>query len=39
MKKRFSEERIIGILREAQSGRKAIGELARAHGISEYPSY
>jgi putative transposase len=39
MKKRFSEEQIVGILREAETGRKTIGELARAHGISEPTFY
>lgn len=31
---RFTEEQIIGILKEAEAGRK-IAELCRAHGISE----
>lgn len=39
MKKRFSEEQIVGILREAQTGKKTIGELARVHGISEPTFY
>jgi len=39
MKKRFSEEQIVGILREAQTGKKTIGELSRAHGISEPTFY
>ena len=39
MKKRFTEERIVGILREAETGRRTIGELARAHGISEPTFY
>jgi putative transposase len=34
MKKRFSEERIIGILREADAG-MAVKELIRKHGIVE----
>jgi hypothetical protein len=35
MKKgRFSEEQIVGILKEHEAGRK-IGELAREHGVSE----
>lgn len=35
---RFSEEQIIGILKEAESG-GGIGELARRHGISEGTLY
>lgn len=31
---RFSEEQIIGVLKEAEAGRKVV-ELCRAHGISE----
>ena len=34
MKKRFSEEQIIGFLREAESG-LAVKELCRRHGVSE----
>ena len=34
MKKRFSEEQIIGFLREAESG-VAIKDLCRRHGFSE----
>jgi putative transposase len=37
MKKRFSEEQIIGFLREADAGLK-IKDLCRKHGFSE-PSY
>jgi putative transposase len=37
-KKRFSEEQIIGILREHEAGAKA-GDLARKHGISEATLY
>ena len=33
-KKRFTEEQIIGVLREAESGAK-IRELCRRHGIAE----
>ena len=33
-KSRFSEEQIIGVLKEAEAGRK-IRDLCRAHGISE----
>lgn len=35
---RFSEEQIIGVLREHDAGAKA-GELARKHGISEATLY
>jgi len=38
-RKRFSEEQIIGILQEAQKGVKTIGELCRAHGVSEPTFY
>jgi putative transposase len=39
MKKgRFSEEQIVGILKEHEAGRK-IGELAREHGVSEGTLY
>ena len=33
MKKRFTEEQIIGVLKEAEAGAKA-AELCRKHGIS-----
>ncbi len=33
-RKRFTEEQIIGILREQEAGAKA-GDLARKHGVSE----
>ena len=36
-KSRFSDEQIIGLLREAEAGRK-VAELCREHGISE-PTY
>lgn len=38
MKKRFSEEQIIGFLREADAG-MAIKELCRRHGFSEASYY
>jgi len=38
MKKRFTEEQIIGFLREADSG-KPIKELCRRHGFSEASYY
>lgn len=37
MKKRFTEEQIIGVLKEAEVGIK-VSELCRKHGISE-PTY
>jgi transposase-like protein len=39
MKKRFTEEQIVGILREADSGEKTVAELARQHGVSEPTIY
>jgi putative transposase len=38
VKKRFSEEQIVGILREAETG-VAIKELCRKHGFSEASYY
>lgn len=38
MKKRFSEEQIIRVLKEAEAGSKT-GELCRRHGISEATFY
>ena len=38
MKKRFSEEQIIGFLREAEAG-MAIKDLCRRHGFSEASYY
>ena len=37
-RKRFTEEQIIGILREQEAGAKA-GDLARKHGVSEATLY
>lgn len=39
MKKRFSDEQIVAILREAGTGAKSIAELSRAHGVSEPTFY
>jgi len=36
---RFSEERIIGILKEADCKSSTIGELCRKHGVSEQTFY
>ena len=38
MKKRFTEERIIGILKEAESGMK-VADACRKHGISDATYY
>ncbi len=38
MKKRFTEEQIIGFLREAEAG-MAVAELCRRHGFSEASYY
>lgn len=38
MKKRFSEEQIIRVLKEAEAGAKT-GDLCRRHGISEATFY
>jgi putative transposase len=38
MKKRYTEEQIIGILKEAEAGLK-VGELCRKHGISDATYY
>jgi len=34
MKKRFTEEQIVAILRDAESGQKSAGEVCRKHSIS-----
>jgi putative transposase len=34
MKKRFTEEQIVAILRDAESGQKPVGEICRKHAIS-----
>jgi putative transposase len=38
MKKRFTEEQIIAILRDGQVGTKTVEQLCRAHGVSQ-PTY
>jgi putative transposase len=38
-KKRFTEEQIIGILRQAERGEQTIGEMCRAQGVSEQSFY
>jgi putative transposase len=38
MKKRFSEEQIVGMLREVESSRKTVAEACRASGVSQ-PTY
>ena len=38
MKKRFSDEQIVGVLREVEAGRKTVAEVCRGCGISE-PTY
>ena len=36
---RFSEEKIVGILRQAEKGEKPISDLCREHGIAEHTFY
>jgi putative transposase len=38
MKKRFSEEQIVAILRDGQVGTKTVEQLCREHGVSQ-PTY
>ena len=38
MKKRFSEEQVVAILREGQVGQKSVEQLCREHGVSQ-PTY
>ena len=38
-KKRFSEEQIVRILREAERKEGSIGEVCKAHGVSEQSFY
>ena len=39
MKKRFSDEQIVAILREAETGQKTAAEVCRSHGISQPTFY
>jgi len=39
MKKRFTEEQIVGFLGEAQLGTKTVEQLARDHGFSQNSFY
>jgi len=36
---RFTEEQIVGVLAEADRGEQAIGEICRAHSVSEATFY
>ena len=38
-KRRFGEEQIISILREAEKGERPIGDVCRTHGIAENTFY
>lgn len=38
MKKRFTEEQIVAVLRDGQSGSKTVGQLCRDYGVSQ-PTY
>ena len=35
MQKRFGEEQIVGVLREAETGERSVSEVCRAHSVSE----
>ena len=39
MKTRFSEEQIVGILREAERGEKTVEQICREHGVSSNSFY
>jgi putative transposase len=39
MKKRFSEEQIVAILREGEAGQKTVEQLCREHGMSPATYY
>jgi putative transposase len=39
MKKRFTEEQIVGFLREQQVGGKSVEQLSREHGFSQNSFY
>lgn len=39
MQKRLSEEQIVGILREAETGERTISEVCRSHGIAQNTFY
>ena len=39
MKKRFTEEQIVAILREGEKGAKTVAELCRSHGVAELSYY
>jgi putative transposase len=39
MKKRFSEEQIVAILRDGESGQKTVEQLCREHGVSPATYY
>lgn len=39
MKTRFSEEQIVGILREAELGQKTVEQICREHGVSSNSFY
>ena len=38
-RERFSEEKIVGVLREAEKGEKPVTDLCREHGIAEQTFY